>query len=514
MKKVLLVYAEESVRMGKQTQQLRSELGLHLDLLRPEAALGDDADKWLKEHAPEADFIIILFSTREDSPSPGNASLGRTPVVDKQQREDFPDAPAPFVVVFRGEDIQHIPEDLAGRRCFDISTDNGRDALFCQLLHEQTHLLTSLKKQNTTGLAFMWTALGIVGSLLASMNAIQNSVMGAFGEKASVAVHIVVGIAVFGTLAWGVTQLFRALIPSALSLLQLLSLPGSPVVWKVGLGLAAGAPVLGFGGYYFWNLPNADTMVTQCKDTWFTRLKNSQSPDGGTRPHPDAPITQAWTTAQSLAAMLSAQGDELLMKSFHQQPDKAVTPKDLQRAFEYIELVRISNYKLTETGRRSLAADMAHYARYVDFSRLPAAFPTLPYVVNVITQLNDPSVTTHANEQREPLSADAVQKLIANKNIYFEITDPKPREGWGYFEQFEWGVTEIAAWVAIAYVQSLRATDPSPWTDEVQRTDARERIRWIVDLLKERQIHNYNFLSPMSDNSDATFARNYTTVMA
>jgi hypothetical protein len=95
---------------------------------------------------------------------------------------------------------------------------------------------------------------------------------------------------------------------------------------------------------------------------------------------------------------------------------------------------------------------------------------------------------------------------------YIEKLRLPNQEGWGYFEQMDWGVTEIAGWVVLAY---LASTQPNTinliWGNDSDK--ALERLGSYLELLKSRQLANGGW-APIRQNDNPKFARTYSTVMA
>jgi hypothetical protein len=85
--------------------------------------------------------------------------------------------------------------------------------------------------------------------------------------------------------------------------------------------------------------------------------------------------------------------------------------------------------------------------------------------------------------------------------------------GWGYQKTFEWGVTDIDAWVALAYVYSLRGDNavlvwkPEELSDVVATTNS------ILELLLQRQ-HDDGSWSVIEKTSNPKHVRTYSTIMA
>jgi TIR domain len=95
---------------------------------------------------------------------------------------------------------------------------------------------------------------------------------------------------------------------------------------------------------------------------------------------------------------------------------------------------------------------------------------------------------------------------------YIENARLPKEEGWGYFQQMEWGVTEIAGWVVLAY---LASTQPNTvglvWGNNSEI--AFRRLASYLELLKSRQLTNGGW-APISQKDNEKFARTYSTTMA
>jgi hypothetical protein len=88
-----------------------------------------------------------------------------------------------------------------------------------------------------------------------------------------------------------------------------------------------------------------------------------------------------------------------------------------------------------------------------------------------------------------------------------------PNDGWGYMKNFDWGVTEINAWVALAYIYSLKAeTAVIVWKPEELPTTI-TRINSTIALLLNRQ-HNDGGWAPIVKTSNPKHKRTYSTIMA
>ena len=88
-----------------------------------------------------------------------------------------------------------------------------------------------------------------------------------------------------------------------------------------------------------------------------------------------------------------------------------------------------------------------------------------------------------------------------------------PERGWGYMQAMNWGVTEIDAWVAVAYIYSLRVDNAALiWTTR-ELPDVIARTRIALDLLLERQFGEGGW-SAIEKTSNPKHMRTYSTIMA
>jgi hypothetical protein len=109
------------------------------------------------------------------------------------------------------------------------------------------------------------------------------------------------------------------------------------------------------------------------------------------------------------------------------------------------------------------------------------------------------AVTARANTLRQLL--DAIDKR--------RLPDP---QGWGYYNQFRWGATEVAAWVTLAEVQSLR----EDWSSQLWPNDREVgllRLQRDLALLRSRQLASSGAFTPIAGGQTA-HERTYATIMA
>ena len=85
-------------------------------------------------------------------------------------------------------------------------------------------------------------------------------------------------------------------------------------------------------------------------------------------------------------------------------------------------------------------------------------------------------------------------------------------EGWGYFEQIDWGVTEIAGWVVLAYLESTQSdTVNLVWENDSEK--AFQRVGQYLRILKSRQLASGGW-APISQKDNEKLGRTYSTTMA
>ena len=246
---------------------------------------------------------------------------------------------------------------------------------------------------------------------------------------------------------------------------------------------------IGFAYFCFPTAPRVDNNLAKHLREWSLRLEKSQMPNGGIRDHPDRKVPQAWCTAQALSGLLCS------------QEWNSMSATDISRAFSFIERSEILNLELKSTGKEALIRDLPSTFNTNALANVPARIPTFSLALGILGRIGGAD-----------LPGPTLLVLESNRDRYFVSTGPF--DGWGYFEQFDWGVTEVSAWVALAKVQSLRATNPPVWLSLKQRENIRNEIREITDLLCKRQLDQEGAFCPDGETSDFSFARTYSTAMA
>jgi hypothetical protein len=88
-----------------------------------------------------------------------------------------------------------------------------------------------------------------------------------------------------------------------------------------------------------------------------------------------------------------------------------------------------------------------------------------------------------------------------------------PGDGWGYIKDLNWGVTEIDAWVALAYIYSLRADNAAILWEKEEIADVVGKANLALGLLVKRQ-HDDGGWSVIEKTPNPKHIRTYSTVMA
>src|SRR5205814_6955104 len=97
-----------------------------------------------------------------------------------------------------------------------------------------------------------------------------------------------------------------------------------------------------------------------------------------------------------------------------------------------------------------------------------------------------PQVWTTAQVLKGILSSSAAIEAADAERIRnaFGYIDNQfvPDQGWGYFDGWQTGVTEVAGWVALAQIAALDHTKPAIWPDE-QMPAMRDNAERTLQLL-------------------------------
>jgi len=113
---------------------------------------------------------------------------------------------------------------------------------------------------------------------------------------------------------------------------------------------------------------------------------------------------------------------------------------------------------------------------------------------------------------KSTLNDQAAAQVRGHFDYIQTVLLPEGGEGWGYMEYVPWGVSEVNAWVALAYVKSLESTHRiAIWRD--QQSEAEGRLAHCIKLLTSRQMPDGGW-APMNQSSNPRFARTYSTLMS
>lgn len=515
MRKIILACTCNSTAVRGQIKRLRSELVGHVEVMKPDRkkTVDGNVEGWLRKRVVEADFLVVFYAPPQSTTTPESKSaqtlasivvaeveegpklmdydpdlIGREVVeLTAQQLASLPGDAAVLVAVFQGAHRDQLPAELNPYRCFDISSTDAREAFLCTIVHEPVTPKRSLQTRDAAA-AVSKVVLGILASTFGNFDKTRDFVVANLNETWIPVVHYSMAAVVLVLIFTGCVALLRFAADSLRSVLNIGGdaewLPG--VRWQRAVVVVTALAIIILYTAKFLPKPlSVDRVVEDHVGEWARRLGDSQVEKGGIREHRVHGVPQVWVTAQTLTGLLS-------IKS----PTSAPVA-DVQRAFGFIERARIANFELKPDARKKLSTQLAPYVKQADFSKLPLRFPTLAVALGAAARVGG----------LVELPAAATEVLEQKKDQYFTITESE--EGWGYFEQFDWGVTEIAAWVAIAEIQWLRGANVTA----EQQAVIKNQVRDIVKLLNKRAFRQGGY-SPISDTSEPSFARTYSTVMA
>ncbi len=504
MKKVIFAYAAESEKRPAMVNELRSTLDGNIEFLDEEDSPANSPVAYserLLKMAKAANFVVIFFTLEKSGI--GHETAGTTaltihtsssnPGMTAAERARLPGKPAVLIAVFNAEDRRHLPADLVGFPVYDVSADTSREALLCRLVHEPVKPSTRVREEAASVVLKMVTA-GIA-TLVGANDKTKDFLLDQFGEAVSQTVHYFMAAVVLVLIFAGLMAILRLGANQVGPLLK--DKFGARAPRHAGIGryglisIAVTLSVL-FAYYFFPKPPAIDANLNKHLREWTHQIEESQRPNWGINENsnPRKGVPQAWTTAQSLSGLLSVP----VWTNW--------SSTNVQHAFTFIDRTRIANLVLRSDHRQELVERLALLEKRADFSTLPTNFPNFTMALGVINRIGFGTVVT-------PELADLLE---SQRDHYF--LSGEPLEGWGYHEQFDWGVTEIAAWVGIAEIQSLRISKPPIWTNAEQRERTKQNVRNIIALLRARQIPQLGAFSPIRDTSLHTYARTYPTVMA
>lgn len=516
MRKVILAYADESQRVHGPVKKLRNDIAGHVEIIEPDsdALPAVSPAEWVTKNASKADFVVIFFAEipiqsavkllvavplGEEQPvvasagTPADRTSDNAISLTVDERAKLPDHPTILVAVFQSEDRDKLPPDLNTEpgACFDLSSSNGREALLCRLVHEPVDKRAIRKEllEDAAAGAFR-LVIGVAMLLLGMYSKTDEILIPTLGLRVAQGVHYCIAAGVLVLLFTGMVALFRLAFYSLRSVMVIdRPLPGGRKVWQ-SIAMGCAAIFVTFVAFkYFPHPPQIKNLVDTQVRAWDQRLEESQYHDGGIREHHDQGVAQVWISSQALCGLLSS------------QPTWAMPAAKVRRVFTFIERARISPLELQPDARAELARQLTGSVKQADFTNLTQRFPTFAMAIDMI-ELEGGGM---------PLDAKVVDSIEQQKASLFKTTPSG--EGWGYFEQWEWGVTEVAAWVALAEIQSLRANQPAIW-QKTERDGVKLRIREVIQLIGKRQLPSEGGFSPIADTSNASLARTYSTMMS
>jgi hypothetical protein len=508
MRKVVMAYAAESPTGSACITALRARVAGHVQIVDPPPGLDSAAatTTWFVKAAKDADFILILYCrdasagrqpltqdtldhalSGPDAAAPDtDASYGCAVRVDRAVRARLP-GDAPILIALHDATDKDLPPDLRGFDRFDLARKEGEEALACRLAHDPLTPRAKLKKDAIAAAqAGSKLCLGVVATLIGTMDTTQDfMVANVNDERIRTLVHVVMMIVVMVLLFSGlvaILQMAMSLIREAIASMSQRVLPGSSKTWEHSVWIVTAGLVALYACRYMPSIPNVPMVVEQKRGQWVQRLTRSQMADGGFRIKSDQSAPkQVWTTAQCLAGLLTVK-----------DVSTRFPPASAQRAFDFIDRAQIRALAVKPESAQNLAKNIAQLEHASDL--------LLPHVLSF-----------SGFEAQRPLRPETMRFLEAHKADYFSTTESA--EGWAYFDPFNWGVTEIAAWVTVAQVQALRAA-PAVWPSAESQDRQRQQIRARIQLLLGREISTLGAYSPIRDNSDPAFARTYSTLMA
>jgi hypothetical protein len=115
---------------------------------------------------------------------------------------------------------------------------------------------------------------------------------------------------------------------------------------------------------------------------------------------------------------------------------------------------------------------------------------------------------------QEPASISDAGPAIRRAFEYLERSRLRESgEGWGYMKGIKWGVTEIDAWIALAYISSLHADYATLIWKKEELAEVLAKTHSVLDLLLKRQ-HDDGGWSVIEKTSNQRHLRTYSTIMA
>ncbi|PYJ70320.1 MAG: hypothetical protein DME76_05945 [Verrucomicrobia bacterium] len=452
-------------------------------------------EDWLRQHVDKADFLVVFYASVPITGTPtetvGNEVVNVTP----QQLGSLPGDATVLVAVFQNKDRDKLPDEMKPYRCFDISSPDAREAFLCALVHEPIKPKQSSSAQEATAAASR-VILGVLASVIGSYERTQAFVTSNVNETFVPLLNWGMTGVVIVLLVTGFVALLRVAAVSLRSMLNINLpfdwLPGGRTPWRRAATIITS---LAIGVIYIVvfqpKSKSLDELVNENLGKWAQRLKASRGVRGAITENVGQGFEQVWVTSQALAGLLGFESTANLPEP------------DIWQALTFIDRARIVDLKLKSGAKEKLAKQLAPFVKRADFSKLPPSFPNFAWVEGDIAWLSGEA----------QLSPDAKKIIKGYQDQYFTFTELREPEGWGYFEQYDWGVTEVAAWVSIAETRALRVKNPVWQAD--QPALLKRQVRDIIQLLKNREIpQQRGGYSPINDTTVPSYARTYSTIMA
>ena len=470
---------------------------------------GIKAEEWLIKHAKEAAVIAFLYEPpglpkrNEEQGCRGEAGngvrtcrIGETPIVSVDSLRRLPTNTRIIWAVLASTHRTSAPAQLTEFSSYDLSDQAEEEAFLCRLAHDPVHSRQTLHAELRND--FCLVVIAGVATALNQVEAVREHLRRLFPESVVTTVHWVMLCLVAAAFAWGVWRLMRVAwrsLRAALPFPRLFEEGRRRMILSVGAFIVLLTIAL-ISLHRFTRLPSIDELASQERERMVRKLERAFAREGGIRAHTQEKAIQVWTTAQGLNGLLSCRPATEWSTN---------TPDEVRRSFEFIDHTTINPLRWKTNGQERFVAALTSDGTgpvTPDFTKLPPQFPTLTMALNVM---------------RKELGELAGPTNLLTARAFREYFDPvesrPPIEGWGYFEQMDWGVTEVAAWVALAHMRSLDPVSPAVWLTEREREESKQRIRWIINLLERRQMQSGGFI-PISGADEPDYARTYSTIMA
>jgi hypothetical protein len=509
-KKIILTCMSNSAVLSAQVRQFRAQLVGHAKVMTPkrDEGAGEKFQEWLRTNAEKADLVIVFFLSSRTARIDTPATLSDGAVQQRLATEllqvtapelaALPGEATVHVAVFDAADRAALPTELRPYRCFDLSSNDAREALLCTVAHDPVRP-KRVSAQEAAG-AIGKVVIGHAATVVGNFDKTREFFIQNVNETVGLALHYSMILVVVVLLFTGYLSLLRLFADSVAPLLKterfgfaqlrawIERLPGRRSRWIQLLAAAGAAAIVILTVQFLPKRLDVDTAVAQQLHDWAKRLEASQIDSGGIREHRYHGVGQAWVTAQTMAGLLSA------------REHAKIAAADVQRAVAFLERTRIADVRLKPDAKEKLSADLAPVLPQADFSKLPDRFTNVAMAVGAVSRLGG----------RGQLSPETMHLVFVKTGEHFTIAESQ--EGWGYLEQFDAGITEITAWVVVAQVQSLRTKDRAGWSEE-QRSTTKRRIKANIASVNDREIPGEGSYSPVNDTSEAAFGRTYSTIM-